>query len=121
MADFVEVLGLRASVRIGVGERERRRRQEVILDLRLHANVRRAGKYDALDETVDYERVARRVVETVERQECRLIERLAESVARLCVREFGIRRVRVRVEKPKALKSARAAVTIERTAADYPR
>ena len=119
MVDFIEIRDLPALVRIGVSERERRRKQEITIHLRLHADVRKAAKFDSLEETVDYERVSRRVVEAVQREECRLIERLAETVARICVKEFGVRLVEVRIEKPRALKFGRAGVTIERTARDY--
>jgi dihydroneopterin aldolase len=46
---------------------------------------------------------------------------MAEEVAGILVREFGARRVRVRVEKPAALRHARTvSVTIEREAEDFP-
>jgi len=48
-----------------------------------------------------------------------LVERLAERIADLCLDSPGVQRVRVRVDKPGALRFARSvAVEIDRFAAD---
>ena len=48
-----------------------------------------------------------------------LVERLAERIADICLDSPGVQRVRVRVDKPGALRFARSvAVEIDRFAAD---
>ena len=64
--------------------------------------------------------MAKRVIALTETSRFYLVERLAEEIARVCVQEFGVPKVQVRVEKPGALRFARSVgVTIEREAGDF--
>jgi FolB domain-containing protein len=112
MTDVIHIRGLRVRTRLGVREQERRRLRPVIIDIDLHAET---GRRDRLDETVDYQRVADRVAALARGATFRLVERLADAIAAVCLKERGVESVRVTVEKPGALKGARsAAVTVER-------
>ena len=118
--DLIEIRELRARAIIGVDDRERREKQEVVLTLKLHTDTRSAGRSDDLKDSLDYRSVSERILEFTESSNFLLVEKLAEEIARLCVLEFGVPRVSVTVEKPKALESARSVgVTIEREASDY--
>lgn len=97
--DFVLIKGLACRARVGVPERERRRQQMVLIDLRLALDLRKAGRSDRVEETVDYAGVARRVKQLVEGRPFRLVEAMAESAAREVLARFKVRRVRVRVRK----------------------
>ncbi len=120
MRDFVEIRELSARTVIGVHEHERREPQEVFLSLQLWTDAKRAAAEDRIESALDYEKVARRAIEIAEGARFRLIESLAEAVARACVTEFAVPRVRVRIDKPGALESAKAAgITIERDTSDY--
>jgi len=60
------------------------------------------------------------VIEYVESSSHYLVESLATALARLCVVEHGAARVRVRVEKPGALRFADSVgVEIERRRRDF--
>jgi FolB domain-containing protein len=64
---------------------------------------------------VNYRTLTKRVIARVEQSEFRLIERLAEEIASLCLEEPGVKRVRVAVAKPGALRFARSVgIAIER-------
>lgn len=122
MRDFVDVHDLVVKAVIGVHEEERRAKQELRLQLRLYIDAKRAGASDRIQDTIDYDSVSQRVVQVVEASEFRLLERLAEEVARVCVKEFAVPRVRITVEKPGAVRNAKSvALTVERDAADYAR
>jgi FolB domain-containing protein len=119
MEDRIDIRGLSVRTIIGVNEWERTERQEVIVDLSLFADLRRAGKSDDLQDTVNYRSIAKAVIEHVESARRFTVEALAEDVAALCLREAGVRRVRVRLEKPGAIRFARSVgVEIEREAPD---
>ena len=60
------------------------------------------------------------MIKTVEGSSYFLVEALASEIARLIVEDFGVDRVRVRVEKPGAVRFARSVgVDIERSRGDF--
>ena len=61
------------------------------------------------------------MVDFVAGSEFRLVETLADAVARIAVKEFGAPWVKVSIAKPGAIPRARdVGVVIERQTADYP-
>ena len=114
---FIRDLLLRAIV--GINAEERTNRQDVLVDVELEADCRPAGASDAIADAVNYRDVAKEVIELVEGSSFFLVERLAEEIARVCLRDARVDRVRVTVEKPTAIRFARSVgVTIERGRGD---
>jgi len=110
---YIEGLALRCV--IGVFPEERREVQELLIDITLDTDLTRAGVTDDLADTVDYGTLKKRVRSFVENSEFQLIEALAEGIAALCLEEPKVTDVRVRVDKPGALRFVRTvAVEIER-------
>ena len=65
--------------------------------------------------------ITKRVIQHVEASSDFLVERLVTDLARIVIMEFGVERVRVRVEKPGALRFAESVgIEIERSRADFP-
>lgn len=65
----------------------------------LHLDLTPASLSDDLATTVDYEAVARRIVEVGTRERVNLLERLAGLLADALLREFPVRQVRLKVRK----------------------
>jgi len=107
--DRILIEGLRVPCIIGVSEQERRARQDVVLDITLHTDLSPAAGTDDIADAVDYSAVARSVAGHVAASRFRLVEALAESVARLCLADARVARVDVRVRKPAALPLADSA------------
>jgi len=105
--DRIHIRDLRARCIVGVHPAERRGKQEVVVNIALHADLSRPGATDRIEDTVDYEAVKNQVAAMVEGSSCLLIERLAERVAEVCLSHGGVRAVRVEVDKPAALGDAR--------------
>jgi len=105
--DRIHIRDLALRCIVGVYPEERREKQDVTIHLTLHADLRRACQSDRLEDTVDYKTLKKQVVALVEGSRFMLVERLAESIAGVCLRNRRIRRVDVRVEKPSALRFAR--------------
>ena len=93
---------------IGVTEEERRQKQDVLISLSLSLVLRAAGKSDRLEDSMDYSTLKKRILAHAEESRYFLVEALAESVADICLREPMVQRVKVRVEKPTALRFARS-------------
>ena len=105
---------------VGIWEWERRVKQTVIIDLELATDIRRAAASDHIDDTIDYKKVAKRLLAFVGESQFNLVETLAEQIARVVVTEFGVSWVKVRLNKQGAIRGARdVGIEIERRAADY--
>ncbi len=116
--DIIYLSDLRIDTVIGVYDWERRIRQTVSVDLEMAADIRRAAASDAIEETLDYKAVAKRLLEFVGAAEFQLVETLAERVAGIVLDEFAVPWVRVRINKQGAVRYARdVGVIIERTRA----
>lgn len=105
--DKIHIRDILARCIIGVNEEERHNKQDVIINLTLHADIRKAGQTDDFRDTVDYKAVKQRVLGLVEDSQYFLIEALAEAIARTCLEFDLVEEVTVLVEKPGALRFAR--------------
>ena len=114
--DKIHIRDLLLRCIIGVYPEERRNPQDVILNITLDADLRKAGRSDDLGDTVDYKAIKQAVVGHVTQSSCLLVERLAQEVADLCLGFAGVEKVTVSIDKPGALRFARSvAVEIERS------
>lgn len=105
---------------VGLNEWERKNRQDILVNLEIFADIRAAGLSDRVAETVNYRTITKAVIKTVEESSYFLVEALASEIARLIVEDFGVDRVRVRVEKPGAVRFARSVgIDIERSRGDF--
>ena len=99
MLDWVVIEELECHAHVGVPEEERKRRQKLLVDLELGLDLRKAGKNDRVEETVDYASAAREVRRFIEAGSFRLVESIAEGAAALVLERFPIKEARVRVRK----------------------
>ncbi|GAB4482432.1 MAG: bifunctional dihydroneopterin aldolase/7,8-dihydroneopterin epimerase [Anaerolineae bacterium] len=107
---------------IGFQEWEREKRQDILINLTLFTDMRRAGETDRVEDALDYKTITKRIIAYVEEGERHhdLVESLAAAIARICL-EGGAERAIVRVEKPGALRFTRSVgVEIDRGRADMP-
>ena len=102
----VFVRSLTIEVEIGLYAHERGRRQPLVIDVELDlAPASVAGIRD----TVNYEGVVQRALAIAGEGHVDLVETFAERLARDCLADGRVRRVKVRVEKPEAIQDAAAA------------
>lgn len=114
--DRIFLRGLTVDCVIGFIEWERHIRQTVVIDLELPVDCRAASLRDRVEDTLDYKKVAKRVIAFVEASEFQLVETLAERTAQLILAEFAVEWVRIAVNKPGAIRGSRdVGVAIERT------
>jgi dihydroneopterin aldolase len=119
--DRIFLHGLTTDCIIGFIDWERRVKQTVVLDIELPVDCRHAALTDEVADTLDYKRVAKRVLAFIEASEFKLVETLAHRLALLILAEFGLEWVRISLNKPGAIRNSRdVGVVIERTRADLP-
>lgn len=117
--DRIFLRGLAIDCVIGFIEWERRIKQTVVIDLELPVDCRAAAVRDRVEDTLDYRKVAKRVIAFVEASEFQLVETLAERIAQLVLAEFAVEWVRISVNKPGAIRGSRdVGVAIERARDD---
>jgi dihydroneopterin aldolase len=117
--DRIFLHGLTTECIIGFVDWERRVKQTVVLDIELPVDCRRAAISDEVSDTLDYKRVAKRVLAFIEASEFKLVETLAHRVALLILEEFAVAWVRIALNKPGAIRNSRdVGVVIERARAD---
>jgi len=106
--DKILIKDLRLRCIIGINEFERREKQDVTINVVIWSNLTEAAKTDDIGKTVDYKEITKRIIKLVEGSEFRLVETLAEKVAESCLEHARVKKVRVTVEKPGALRFARS-------------
>ncbi|MGB5307056.1 MAG: dihydroneopterin aldolase [Gammaproteobacteria bacterium] len=113
--DIVFINDLRIETIIGIYDWERKVRQTISLDLEMGADIRKAAGTDAIDDTLNYKAVAKRLIAFVGDSEYQLVETLAEKIAAIVLDEFDVPWVRLTVHKPGAVRGSRdVGVIIER-------
>jgi len=118
-SDRLFLRGLAIECIIGFIEWERHVKQTVVLDLELPIDCRAAEATDEVADTLDYKRLAKRVIAFVESSQFKLVETLAHRTAMLVLEEFGVASVRLTLNKPGAIRGSRdVGVTIERSRSD---
>jgi len=119
MDDKIVIEDLLLRTIVGIKPDEREKRQDVLINIELHADTRPAGASDDIDDAVNYRTLTKRVIEHVEGSRFYLVEKMAADIAAICLSEPRVKAVTVRVEKPGALRFARSVgVEIYRTRAD---
>lgn len=114
--DQVIIKNLVARGIIGINDWEREKPQEILINLVLFADLRKAGEMDEISHSVNYRTVAKKALAHVESAQKLTVEALAAELAEICLQEPGVQKVRVRVDKPGAVRFAESVgVEIERS------
>ena len=117
--DRIYVSGIAVEAIVGIWDWERQIPQKVVIDLEMSADIARAAATDRIEDAVNYKSVAKRVRTLVVESRFKLVETMAEGIAELVREEFDAAWVRVKVNKPGALRGAgEVGVIIERGAVE---
>lgn len=113
--DIIFIEDLQIETIIGIYDWERTVHQVVSLDIEMAADASRAAASDQVEDTINYKKISKRLIQFVGESEFQLVETLAEQVAGVLMREFGISWLRVKLSKPGALRNSKnVGVLIER-------
>lgn len=120
MMDKIIIKDLLVRSIIGINPEERIKKQDILINMTLFADIRQAAQSDDIVDAVNYKAITKRVIEHVENSSDFLVEKLVSDIARIVLTEFHVERIRVRVEKPGALRFAQSVgIEIERTQQDF--
>lgn len=93
---------------IGIYPHERREKQDVVINLKLEGDFSKACASDDIKDAANYKTIAKNVIRFVEKSECYLVEKLADDIAAICLKDKAVRRATVTLDKPGALRFARS-------------
>lgn len=114
--DKIIVRQLQVDALIGIHGWEQQNRQPVILDMDLFYDCSDAAASDDIKDALDYFSVCEQVTRFVYSSRFELIERLAEEVAKLILKNFSCEEVKLTLLKPNAVENAQAVgLTISRS------
>ncbi len=101
---------------IGINDWERQKPQQMLINITLFADLKRAGASDNVLDSVNYRSIAKKVMQHAETAQRFTVEALATDCARICLDEPLVSKVIIRVEKPAAVRfSESVGVEIERS------
>jgi dihydroneopterin aldolase len=113
--DKIFIHALKTEAIIGIFDWERQVKQTVLIDIEVSADIAKAARSDSIEDTLNYKRIAKRVLAFVEESKFHLVETLGESIAMLLLEEFGLAWVSITLSKPGAIRSSRdVGVMLER-------
>ncbi len=118
--DVILLEGIQVPAALGVTAAERRMRRPVLLDLEVASDLRAAGRSDSIRQTIHYKRIYEVVEDVASSHEHKLVEALAERIARAVLSKFDADAVTVTVRKPRPISGVLdyAGVRITRTRED---
>ena len=97
--DTIVIKDLGVLCRVGVPDDERANPQRLLITVEIGGDFSRAAASDNIEHTINYFDVSRRVIALCQEQSYRLIEKLAEDLARMALNEFGAKTATVEVKK----------------------
>ncbi|MDX1336303.1 MAG: dihydroneopterin aldolase [Gammaproteobacteria bacterium] len=117
--DIVYIRDLEIDTVIGIYDWERKITQTIRIDLEMGTDIRRAAETDAIEDTLNYKAVAKRIIRYVEETQPELVETLAENIAAIVMNEFDVPWLRLTLGKPGAVRRSReVGIVIERGSRD---
>ena len=104
--DIIFLRGLQIETIIGIYDWERETKQTVILDIEMATDIAKAAQSDAIEDTLDYKAVSKKVIHFVETNHFFLVETLSERITQLIMSEFDVPWVRLILNKKGAIRGA---------------
>ena len=113
--DRIFLSEMKIETTVGIWEWEKRIKQQVIIDIEMSADIKKAAATDQIEDTLNYKAVAKSVRKLVEESSFQLVESMAEKISELVIGEHNVSWVRVKVNKPGAIRGSKGVgIIIER-------
>ncbi len=114
--DKVFIKDLVARGIIGVNDWERKKAQEILINVTVFTDISKAGENDNIKDCVDYSALAKKIQAHAESIARLTVEALANDLVKICLEQNGVKKAIVRVEKPGAVRFAKSVgVEVERS------
>lgn len=116
MKGEIKIEGHKVECCIGVYLHEKTAKQPLLIDLDLTFDLKVCIKSDALQDTLDYDKVTQSCSDFANTHSYNLIEKLAFEMLEMLFKSFPFEKVKIRIYKPNALLSAQSvSIQLEKT------
>ncbi|RJQ40085.1 MAG: dihydroneopterin aldolase [Anaerolineaceae bacterium] len=92
---------------IGISDRERSQPQDIVVNIVMYTDITKGATSDNIDDCVNYRTIAKAIIAHIEKVSRFTVEALAADIAAICLNTEGVEKVRVKVEKPGAVRFAK--------------
>jgi len=100
---IIRVKNLKLRTTIGIFDWERKIKQDIIINYAFRIDGILVRDNDAIESTVDYKTLNKKIIKEVEESEFFLIEKLAQHILNLIMSNDRVKEATVEVDKPNAL------------------
>ncbi len=102
----IRVKDLRLRTFVGFNDEEQRKRQDVVVNLRIDYDALAAARGDVVDEALDYKTITKQIIAHIEDNRFLLLEKLVNDLVELIMAHGAVQYAEVEVDKPHALRFA---------------
>ena len=103
---IIKIAHLRLRTIIGVYDWEKENPQDLLINVTIDFDGRKAARSDDIEDTLDYKAINKKIIGFVETNDFNLLERVAGGICDIVFEEPAVRWASVKVEKPGALRFA---------------
>lgn len=102
----IRITNLKLRTIIGIHDWEREHKQDIIINVTMEFDATNACSSDAIQDTVDYKSITKRIIKEVEASQYYLLEKLTKLILDIVLENKRVTEATVRVDKPFALRFA---------------
>ena len=114
--DKIIIHDLLARGPIGISENERLTPQDILINVELFTDTKKAAETDSIEDCVNYSTIAKEILRLSAENKRKTLEAFAQDIADLCLRNVSVSKAIIRVEKTSAVRFTKSVgVEIERT------
>ncbi len=81
--DLIKINKLKINTIIGVNQNEKQKKQQLVIDVIIHTQTKKAAQTENLNDTIDYAAIPKEIKQKIENNQYNLIETVAEECAQL--------------------------------------
>ena len=101
---IINIENLRLRTTVGIYEWEQKVKQDIVINIEIEFDGAEAIEKDAIEHTVDYKTITKKIIAMVEDTKYNLIEKISGDVVKLIMEDEKVKRASVKVDKPGALR-----------------
>lgn len=103
---IIKIENLRLRTIIGIYDWEKENPQDLVINVTIDFDGRKAAESDSIDDTLDYKAINKKIISFVETNDFNLLERVAGGICDIIFEDPAVRWASVKVDKPGALRFA---------------
>lgn len=101
---LIKIKDLRLRAIIGFNDWERKKKQDVIINIKLGFELGNSIISDRVEDTLDYKVITKKIIKSVEESDFNLLEKLTQMILDIVMENQRVLWAKVKVEKPFALR-----------------